>query len=267
MPKNALFISLFLIVLIALAACGGTPQPAEPTAIALPQVTKSAAPAAASTLPATPSTAAPALVLDAPKEVLEGGFSFRPPSGYQVDLRGPQVGIFDPDHNLIISFMGATSNPQKQTANEILDEFLAKVFLKANGNYIRDDQVILKVDGVPGVLVEVSGNLSGLEVQGSAMIVMPDTNRYLFGLGLAKTGQNPKLWEEQGSKVFKSIIDSIKFLAPSQSNLSGQKCTISVDKTYGYTKENPMKVGGEAFEGPARERTYLDNIQPDKTVI
>lgn len=39
------------------------------------------------------------------------------------------------------------------------------------------------------------------------------------------------------------------------------KCPISTDSTYGYTQENPIKVGGDFFEGAARERLYLDNLQ------
>jgi hypothetical protein len=37
-------------------------------------------------------------------------------------------------------------------------------------------------------------------------------------------------------------------------------CVISTDATYGYTQENPIKVGGDAFDGPPRERAFLDNL-------
>ncbi len=37
-------------------------------------------------------------------------------------------------------------------------------------------------------------------------------------------------------------------------------CVISTDDTYGYTQENPIKVGGDAFDGPPRERAFLDNL-------
>ncbi len=37
-------------------------------------------------------------------------------------------------------------------------------------------------------------------------------------------------------------------------------CIISTDDTYGYTQENPIKVGGDAFDGPPRERAFLDNL-------
>lgn len=41
---------------------------------------------------------------------------------------------------------------------------------------------------------------------------------------------------------------------------SASPCVISTDPTYGYTQENPIKVGGGDFGGPPRERAYLDNL-------
>lgn len=37
-------------------------------------------------------------------------------------------------------------------------------------------------------------------------------------------------------------------------------CPISTDETYGYTIENPIKVGGDFFSGVQRERAFLDNL-------
>jgi hypothetical protein len=44
-------------------------------------------------------------------------------------------------------------------------------------------------------------------------------------------------------------------------NASQSPCAISSDFTYGFTQENPVKVGGGAFDGPPRERAYLDNLR------
>lgn len=46
----------------------------------------------------------------------------------------------------------------------------------------------------------------------------------------------------------------------SASNNSTGECVISIDHTYGYTQENPIKVGGGDFDGPPRERAFLDNL-------
>jgi hypothetical protein len=80
----------------------------------------------------------------------------------------------------------------------------------------------------------------------------------LFGLGIANTERERKRWENEGSIVFTALIDSVTF--STSSNSSSGTCAISTDSTYGYTKENPIKVGGGAFDGPPRERAYLDNL-------
>ena len=48
-------------------------------------------------------------------------------------------------------------------------------------------------------------------------------------------------------------------LTPADTPSTGA-CVISTDKTYGYTQENAIKVGGDDFGGPSRERAYLDNL-------
>ena len=45
-----------------------------------------------------------------------------------------------------------------------------------------------------------------------------------------------------------------------QANSTTGICVISTDDTYGYTQENPIKVGGDDFGGPPRERAFLDNL-------
>jgi hypothetical protein len=37
-------------------------------------------------------------------------------------------------------------------------------------------------------------------------------------------------------------------------------CVVSTDATYGYTQSNAIKVGGDDFGGPPRERAFLDNL-------
>ena len=96
-------------------------------------------------------------------------------------------------------------------------------------------------------------------LQGQAVIVMPDDNQFLFGLGIANTGRDKKRWENEGRKVFSDLINSITFSTAQQSQ-STNVCSISADKTYGYTQGNPIKVGGDDFGGPPRERAYLDNL-------
>jgi hypothetical protein len=56
-----------------------------------------------------------------------------------------------------------------------------------------------------------------------------------------------------------TIPPAIEPTVSEQSSSTGA-CVISTDNTYGYTQENPIKVGGDAFDGPPRERAFLDNL-------
>ena len=38
-------------------------------------------------------------------------------------------------------------------------------------------------------------------------------------------------------------------------------CPVSADDTYGYEEGNPIRVGGDFFNGAAREREYLDTLR------
>jgi hypothetical protein len=265
MKKIHVLPGLFTSVSMILSACGVLPQP-SPTATLTPEPSNTPLPTATFTLtptntprPTNTPTAEPTLALGEPQVIAEGGYSFRPPVGYEVDIQGAQVGIFDQAGTIMISIYGSTSNPQNLSAEEILDGFLAGVFKSGDGQYEKENPHTVSVDGIDGLAYELTGTLFESPLRGQAVIVMPNTSQYLFGLGIANTGRDKNRWENEGNKVFSGLINSITFPTSGQSQ-SSNGCKISTDETYGYTQENPIKVGGDAFGGPARERAYLDNL-------
>jgi hypothetical protein len=260
MKKVCVFFCLFVIFL---SACDVLPQP-SPTATLTPESTNTPLPTATLTLtptntprPTSTPTIEPTLSLGEPQVITEGGYSFRPPLGYDVDVQGAQVGVFDKAGTIIISIYGATTNPQNLSADEILEEFLAGIFKKGDGKYEKENQHVIILDGIEGLAYDLTGDLFGSPLRGQAIVVMPNNNHFLFGLGIANTGRDKKRWENEGNKVFSGLLGSITFSTSSQSS---NGCQIATDKTYGYTQENPIKVGGGAYGGPARERAYLDNL-------
>jgi hypothetical protein len=189
--------------------------------------------------------------------VKEGGFTFRPPVEFSVDVQSAQVRVFDKKMTILISFVGSTSNPQNESPEEIADEFLNAVFKKANGEFQKVITSTVSIDGVEGLAYDITGTLFGRPTQGQAVIVMPGKNQYLFGLGMNNLGGDPEGWENEGRIVFNAMISSISF---STGVVSTGGCVISSDNTYGYSKENPIRVGGDDFGGPPREDAYMDNL-------
>jgi hypothetical protein len=61
------------------------------------------------------------------------------------------------------------------------------------------------------------------------------------------------------------VIGSVRF---TEFGADADSCPVSTDAAYGYTKDNPVKVGGDVFGGPARERAYLDHLRgPDGQAV
>lgn len=48
---------------------------------------------------------------------------------------------------------------------------------------------------------------------------------------------------------------------PTTNQAPAASCPISSDQTFGYAKENPIRVGGGSFVGPRRARAYLSNLR------
>jgi hypothetical protein len=265
MKTNHTLIGLITVFSLVISACGVLPKPST-TVTDTPKPSDTPLPTSTSTptytntpKPTKTPTIKPTLALGDQKIIAEGGYTFRPPTGYIVDVQGAQVGVFDQAGTIIISIIGSPSYTQKSSAEEMIDEFLTAVFNKGDGEYEKENQQTINVDGVEGLSYDITGTLFGSPLQGQAIIVMPNNHQYFFGFGIANTGNDKKRWENKASDVFNGLVKSITFSTTDQSH-SSNECAISTDNTYGYTKENPVKVGGGDFGGPARERAYLDNL-------
>ncbi len=198
-----------LAAALMLAACGAPPTPAAPS-LAPPTATLAPALSPTATPAATP-TPRPAVALGDAQIVDGGGFSFRPPVGYDVDTQTGQVGIFDPSGQIIMSFTGDTHNPRGLPAEEIARLFLNGMFEAAGGAYTPVTTRTVVISGVAGLAYDLAGTYSGAPVRGRAVIVMPTDQHYLFGLGLANLTRDPQRWANQGSRLFDALVQSVVF--------------------------------------------------------
>ena len=104
----------------------------------------------------------------------------------------------------------------------------------------------------------LSGSAGELSFEGQAVAVSPKSDFVMFGLGISRINDDNDTWKNNGKAAFEGLIQTVQF---TDTNLT---CLISPDKTYGYSEANPIKVGGDAFSGPSRERAYLDHLRgPD----
>ena len=186
----------------------------------------------------------------------EAGFSVLVPIGYASQVDEHQIFISSLDGSLATSFVSVGST---SSGEEIIDEYLRALASRSDGEFEKTPAKPVTIDGREGQAFDLTGTLAGSPLEGKAFIIPLDSNRFLFAFGISNLSEDENAWEEQGVKVFEAIVESIKFFEPRSTGI----CPIATDPTYGYTTENPIRVGdgGELFGGPARERAYLDNLR------
>ena len=251
------FVMIFPLFLIGCSAplfVAPTPTPtATRTSTNTPTPTQTSTATPTKTLTATPGAA---VKLGEKHVISEGGFSIRVPFGYASQIEERQAFISDLEGTLVISFAGVESTSSEE---EIIDEYLDALARRIDGEFEKTPSEPITVGGMEGKAFDLTGSLSGSPLQGKTFVIPIRSNRFLFAIGMANLSQDETAWEDHGSKVFEAVIESIELIETE----SGGTCPIATDTTYGYTKENAIRVGdgGELFGGPARERVYLDNLR------
>jgi hypothetical protein len=200
-----------------------------------------------------------ALTLGDSQRVEPGGFSFQAVSGLRAEIQAAQVTLRNPDATISISLAGAPAEGETQSLQSTLDNFLNAVAKDAS-NFKASASYPVTVAGSEGLAVDISGELFGDEITGKIVVVSPENKQFFFAFGFAVNGPAGNRWENEGRPAFEAVLSSIRFFEP-VSSASSSSCPISDDETYGYTEANPIRVGGGDFDGPPRERAYLDNLR------
>jgi hypothetical protein len=195
----------------------------------------------------------------------QGGFSFQPPPGYEAThLLGRNAIVTDKEKKYLIALNGSIFDKDLSSADKV-----AAALVSTTTNYYLGRMAIsasypLPAAGREAIAYDISGQIGQKPVKGQAVIFELKDDQFIFIFGISyavdKDEKNP--WDGEGSQVFQDVLDSIEFLPGGQT--APGSCPISSDPTYGYSKENPIRVGGGTFDGPAREREYLDNLVGEK---
>jgi len=260
MKKHVAFHLITLVCTLTLSACGGptlaTPSP-KPTDTSLPAATSTPKP---TDIP-TP-TIQPTLALGERQKVDAGGYSFQIPDNFEAKIRLTQATISNKDSTVLISMAMAPRKNDTQTVKTVLSGFLAGV-AKDVTDLKPGDPYPATVGSINGLAADLTGTLFGARNTGRVTIVDTGKPGFFIALAFVVDGADGKGWQSEGSNVFDAILDSIQFYEPVGGSTAGL-CPVSSDPGFGYTKDNPIKVGGDDFGGPPRERAYLDNLAGPK---
>jgi hypothetical protein len=112
------------------------------------------------------------------------------------------------------------------------------------------------VDG-PGALADAATDyVTGLEFRPLALNATPVATQVSFRLGFRRPGEGQPATAASNSRSPEIATDAAPELAGAAS-----RCPVSSDATYGFAATNPIRVGGDPFQGPARQRAFLANLR------
>lgn len=217
--------------------------------------TESAAPTPTSTAVPSPSPDPDRFALVERTPITAAGFSFLPPPVLHTELGVAQATLANSDQTFLLS-LAAGQADASETLGESLASFLANMGRDVP-NLASTDPAELTVQGYPAIGSNLSGTLMGQDFKGRITIIDHEEGPRLFALGISMNPPAGIGWDEEGVDLYDQIVDSLQFFEPEAPSAS---CEVSQDPDYAFTKENPVRVGGGAFGGPARARAYFENL-------
>jgi hypothetical protein len=137
-------------------------------------------------------------------EVEGSGFSFRPISGFELEIDG-SVYMYSEDGNLEISMMGGRMEEDISIAE--LDDELAADFMENFDDYSLTEAGTEAILGITGFLSKIRFHNAEEEGLGRALICSPSGSQYFCILVIASADY----WEAFGEKLFRTLKSHIRF--------------------------------------------------------
>lgn len=212
---------------------------------------------------ATPTVTPPGVVAEGEQsyQVIQGGYGLELSlSDFHVSVRGPMTWVRSRETPVNTMVLGNISKYELVGLDELRPQIFASLF--GSDAKIEEEEVEnIELDGVKGIAVNYAASITQMKAKGRLVIVKPTEKRYIAVVGIGDPA-DPKgdQWLAHGVDFFEATLKGLSVLDESAIE-NREICPMAEDETYGLSKENPIKVGGEAWEGPARARAYLDNLK------
>lgn len=227
-------ITIILVIpfLVSLTACVGaepigvptdTPTQTE-TTLPTPSVTASATAPPTATVTPSPlpptqtavklATLPPAdeINFGAAIQVPEAGFSFKPPSGFQIRQISGQVTMTSIDGRLVISLSGI---PILRV--EDLDPIMHRFLDIVSQTFDEFHMVVCspyRIGATNGFSCNLQAKLENEPVSGMAIIAAPDEDQLFYALAFAVETTQGDEWKLRAGPVTEKILDNITFFKP-----------------------------------------------------
>ena len=185
-----------------------------------------------------------------------GGFSVVPPLGMNYSVSNNFVFLSNENSEIEISVSGFSFINETRDEEEIAWELLSYDTDSIPDEYYLSKGEPVQVDTSTGVLFDFTGKESLSPIHGAVLVAKTVPSQIILMVGKAIIRDGHDVWKEKGEDLLVDVIQSIQIIDLTLPIA----CTTSNDSTYGYTKDNPIKVGPQVDREFSRVFAYLDNL-------
>lgn len=229
-----------------------TELPAQPTDTVTPRATRPSLsdliPDATATSEGTPTAEATPTADPSQTQQFSwsGGYSFWPPAGYEMGVNGGQTLFTSPAG--VMALAGGPEQNSSRPPEQAMAEALAAINGSMGAALQTGAPFPVTVGGAPGVGADLSGTTPQGAVLGRLVTVRPNPGQLFYAFGVSPS----ELWTARDADRFQRMVRDVSFF-PLGSQFG---CPRSLDPTYGFSPDNPIRIGG-GDAAPAREAAYL----------
>jgi hypothetical protein len=182
--------------------------------------------------------------------VEQGGYAFWPPWGYEMQRNDGQA-IFTSESG-VMSLAGGPDQNSGRAAGEVLDQVLAAVNQSMVASMQAGSPYPVTVGGVASQAVDLTGSTPAGPMRGELVTARPAEGQLFYAFALSPADN----WAANGARDFDRLLNGVRFLPLG----SAFGCPHSLDPTYGFTPDNPIRIGGGSGS-VEREEQYLNTLR------
>lgn len=187
------------------------------------------------------------------REFEHGGFALDLPQGF-LTLYRPGTIILGHEDDVMILSAGGGFESESITMAAGLENFMLTMASDIPDLSPGEYETVM-VDGQEGLATDFRGTMETMQIEGRLLYLNTSDLQFLVVMGFSWADN----WETTGSELFEAMVESIELFPPTPMR---QFCPVSADPTFGFTQENPVRVGqGDPITGPGMERDYLNLLR------
>jgi hypothetical protein len=143
------------------------------------------------------------------EKIVDGGFSFRAPVGYESTYQEAQVTLTSDDGDTVVSLIGFRSELSENLETD-LDRF-AEIIATTLEEFNIGTTYEYVVDSTTGLAAEVNGVYGENPISGRILVAAPNDTQLFYALAISPDVPTGEGWEPEGRQAFELMLNAITF--------------------------------------------------------